>query len=199
MRTRTTAKRPADKPVPKLHQPMTPEQSRLASDNLGLAFAMARKFSGKGIDDDELLSLAQEALCRAAKCYERDRGFKFSTYACRAIVLGFAAKLGRMNNGAKLVKFPQSLDQYRDGDERQHMADIADRRPGLSERMSNGELYERAMACLDERQRTVILLRYQMNWTLEEIGDTLGVTKERARQIQQEALSQCREALGEAA
>jgi RNA polymerase primary sigma factor len=51
---------------------------------------------------------------------------------------------------------------------------------------------------LTERQRTVIRAHYglgQPAQTLDEIGDTLGLTAERARQIEADALSRMRDAL----
>jgi len=49
-----------------------------------------------------------------------------------------------------------------------------------------------ALALLDERQQTVIVLRYGLRGsepkTLAEIGQRLGVSRERVRQLETEAL-----------
>jgi RNA polymerase nonessential primary-like sigma factor len=52
---------------------------------------------------------------------------------------------------------------------------------------------------LNEKQRTVIEQRFGLNGqevcTLEQLADQLGVTRERVRQIQLEAVAQLRRAL----
>ena len=50
---------------------------------------------------------------------------------------------------------------------------------------------------LDERERTVLWRHYGLGWpaqTLTQIGDSLGLTAERVRQIEAAALQKLREA-----
>lgn len=60
-----------------------------------------------------------------------------------------------------------------------------------------GEDINRALSPLTERQRAIVTMRYGLNggqpMTLEAAGKKLGVTRERARQIEQEALRKLRE------
>jgi RNA polymerase primary sigma factor len=62
---------------------------------------------------------------------------------------------------------------------------------------------ERAMAPLTEREREVLRLRYGLGldreFTLEEIGRRLSVTRERVRQIEARAVAKMRAARGTAA
>ena len=55
------------------------------------------------------------------------------------------------------------------------------------------------LAQLDEKQREVLVRRFGLNnherTTLEEVGRELGVTRERVRQIQMDALKQLRKIL----
>jgi RNA polymerase primary sigma factor len=54
----------------------------------------------------------------------------------------------------------------------------------------------KALSELPDRERTVLELRYGLNdgqrRTLEEVGRSLGITRERARQIEGEALRRLR-------
>ncbi len=60
-----------------------------------------------------------------------------------------------------------------------------------------GEDINRALSPLTERQRAIVMMRYGLNggqpMTLEAAGKRLGVTRERARQIEQEALRRLRD------
>jgi len=55
------------------------------------------------------------------------------------------------------------------------------------------------LEALDERERRIIALRFGLEGratkTLEEVGDDLGVTRERIRQLQNVALTKMRNAL----
>lgn len=58
-----------------------------------------------------------------------------------------------------------------------------------------GELLQ-AMDRLTPRQQRVLTARFYRRWTLEHVGGRLGVTRERARQIQEDALERLRHMLG---
>jgi RNA polymerase sigma factor (sigma-70 family) len=58
---------------------------------------------------------------------------------------------------------------------------------------------ETALLKLDDREKKIVLERFGLNGgqpkTLEQIGQTIGVTRERIRQLQTSALSKLRRAL----
>jgi RNA polymerase primary sigma factor len=62
---------------------------------------------------------------------------------------------------------------------------------------------ERAMAALTDREREVLRLRYGLGtdqeWTLDQIGRRLSITRERVRQIERKAVQKIRAARGHAA
>jgi len=69
--------------------PLTAQQKQLAADNMGLVFKLLRDAyqnypSLTESDRDELLGHLYEALVRAARGY-KDLGYKFSTYATKAL------------------------------------------------------------------------------------------------------------------
>ena len=73
----------------------------------------------------------------------------------------------------------------------------------IERRVWEGEcrgLLEKGLASLDEREVTVLKLRFGINCTspqtLKEIGQVLGVTRERVRQIEKEAMSRLRSIMG---
>lgn len=66
----------------------------------------------------------------------------------------------------------------------------------LIEDLDACEHVERWLSCLDDRQREVIIRRYGLEGhdkgTLEEVGKAIGLTRERVRQLQIDALEQLR-------
>ena len=65
----------------------------------------------------------------------------------------------------------------------------------VTQAMLGGEV-EKLLSVLDEREREIIRLRYGLDqrepWTLEDVGTTLHLTRERIRQIERSALSKLR-------
>src|ERR1039458_7483083 len=62
----------------------------LVRTNLALVLAMAKRTRLGDIDFAEIVSEGNMALLRAVDKFNVDRGFKFSTYACRAILKAFS-------------------------------------------------------------------------------------------------------------
>lgn len=112
-----------------------------------------------------------------------------------------AARLGRpvreVSELLRLAEQPSSLDSplTLDGSD-SLLESVADDQaldpPGQTLSHEAGELLERGLAALNEREREVLSGRYGLAdrepETLEVLADRLGLTRERIRQIQQEAL-----------
>ena len=58
--------------------------------NVALVLAMARRTKLSGVDHADLVSEGNLALLRSVDKFDCSRGFKFSTYACRAILKSFS-------------------------------------------------------------------------------------------------------------
>lgn len=175
------------------HQKSEHLREYLVRTNLALVLAMAKRTRLGDVDFSEIVSEGNMALLRAVEKFNVDRGFKFSTYACRAILKGFsrtAQKHTRHRNRFP-VEFEPDLEK----------SDWSDRKRDAQEDDLVGELktiVERNLAELTDVEQTVIRRRF--NWqqeqptplTLEEVGSIIGVTKERVRQIQNKALAKIR-------
>jgi RNA polymerase sigma factor (sigma-70 family) len=133
------------------------------------------------------------ALLRAVDKFNVERGFKFSTYACRAILKAFSRTAMKANRHR--TKFPVEFEPDLE------KSDWADKRRDQVEEDCIDELktiVDRNLADLSTVEETVIRRRF--NWdqtddsslTLEDVGKIIGVTKERVRQIQNKALAKIR-------
>ncbi len=104
----------------------------------------------------------------------------------------------------QLGAFPASLDAPLDADPESSLADLlTDSASDVPERAALRHELERRvqhwLAQLDERHRRVIERRFAIAGeslaTLDELADELGITRERVRQMQLEALKRLRQAL----
>jgi len=165
----------------------------LVRTNLALVLAMAKRTRLGDVDFAEVVSEGNMALLRAVEKFDVDRGFKFSTYACRAILKAFSRTA--MKSTRHRTRFPVEFEPDLE------KSDWQDRRRDAVEEDCIDELkaiVERNLADLSSIEQTVIRRRF--NWkqeeesplTLEEVGRIIGVTKERVRQIQNKALAKIR-------
>ncbi|MCK4341496.1 MAG: sigma-70 family RNA polymerase sigma factor [Phycisphaerae bacterium] len=175
-------------------------RSQIVRENIPLVLAMAKRTKISGVDPSDLISEGNLALLRAANKFDSARGYKFSTYACRAILKSFSRVATRMSRHRGY--FPTEFDPALEKSDY-----IEQRRLGVQD-----ECVDELRAILDGRQaelsdveRKVIQARFaldnpeqdvdQKGKTLEQIGEMIGVTKERVRQIQNKALDKLRQAL----
>jgi len=168
--------------------------------NLPLVLAMAKRTRVSGVDFSDLISEGNLALMRAVEKFDCSRGYKFSTYACRAILKSFsrvATRCARYRG-----QFPTEFDPLLE------KGDLLEQKRADVEEDCVDELKDilrRNLAHLSEVEQQVIRARFALGpsnglepveaKTLEQVGQMIGVTKERVRQIQNHALSKLRAAL----
>src|SRR3954453_5421336 len=143
----------------------------LVRTNLALVLAMAKRTRLGDVDFAEVVSEGNMALIRAVEKFNVDRGFKFSTYACRAILKAFSRTALKSNRHK--MRFPVEFEPDME------KSDWADRRRDAVEEDCIDELkaiVSRNLAELSDVEATVIRRRF--NWeqeqetplTLEEVG-----------------------------
>jgi RNA polymerase sigma factor (sigma-70 family) len=170
----------------------------LVRTNLALVLAMAKRTRLGHVDFAEIVSEGNMALLRAVDKFSVDRGFKFSTYACRAILKAFSRTA--LKSTRHRTRFPVEFEPDLE------KSDWVDRRRENVEAECIDELkaiVDRNLADLSSVEQTVIRRRF--NWqeqeaaplTLEEVGQIIGVTKERVRQIQNKALAKIKSVMEE--
>ncbi len=169
----------------------------LVRANMALVLSMAKRTRIPNVEFSELVSEGNMALLRSVEKFDVSRGFKFSTYACRAILKSFnrlATKTGRYRQ-----HFPTEFDpdlERSDYDEHRHDMQWGDSVDALREILS------RNRAGLSDLERTIVMERFAIlsrgkGKTLAEIGKIVGLTNERVRQIQNLALEKIRDTLAE--
>lgn len=108
-----------------------------------------------------------------------------------------AIRLAQETKFISLAPDPEDLDAF---NLEEHLADPNAVIPGSSELASDRlELLRRALNSLDDRERAIISARFGLNaegetFTLEAVGEKLGVTRERIRQLEKIALRKLKKA-----
>jgi RNA polymerase sigma factor (sigma-70 family) len=182
-----------------------------------LAVRTSRKPPGGALDDADLFNAGFFGLRRAAEKFDPSRGFRFSTYAMHWIrhhVRRAVSDQGRTIRlpvwyqerarrlGHRLPPATLSLDAPLRGNEaegqcwleRLESGDDPNASLNSSERQ---KILVQALAQLPERLRDIIVARFWGNETLAEIGQRHRLSRERIRQLEEEALDLLRQVLSE--
>lgn len=178
-------------------------RATIVEANLGLVPTMIERSRIKGVDFGELISEGQLALLRSVDKFDCARGFKFSTYACRAIITSITRAVAMMARHRSY--FPTEYDpdmQRGDMTETRRAGveeDCIEALQGILHR-NDAELTPTERKILSERfgfGRATATHAIAPEKTLRQVADLFGVTKERVRQIQNRALSKLRGAIDE--
>ena len=167
---------------------------QIAETNLALVLAMAKRTRMSEVDFADLVSEGNMALLRAVDKFDAGRGYKFSTYACRAILKAFSRQ------GMKLSKYRQRFPT--DFDPKLEKSNFLETKRATFEKDAAEEvkrIVQENRCDLTDVERTVIEHRFGLEsgetekpMTLEQVGQIIGVTKERVRQIQNKAMEKIR-------
>jgi RNA polymerase sigma factor (sigma-70 family) len=166
-------------------------KAQLINCNMRLVVSIAKRHSAQTDNFFELLSDGNVSLIRAVEKFDFSRGNKFSTYASWAIMKNFARSIPEEKH---------RRERYVTGHE--ELFDAApDTRTDEQECLASAEQashrVNRLLEYLDPRERQIIRLRAGLDngaegMTLEKIGEQLGITKERVRQLNVRAMKKLR-------
>ena len=149
-------------------------------------------------DIEDLIAIGRVGLWNATQSFDESRGVKFQTYARKVVLWLFLDLLDKSNTYHRVVArhTVASLDAtYANGSP--ILVAKCERRPAdvvlcVAEGVTS---MRRAMAKLPERSREVLRMNFEEERSLAEIGTVYGFSRERARQIQAEALKTLRVAM----
>jgi len=165
-------------------------KNQIIRANLRLVVSIAKKHLGPANNFFELVSDGNMSLIRAVEKFDYARGNKFSTYASWAIMRNYIRSIpeekhrrDRFVTGHEEM-FEAAADHRTD----EHEYEAAQRR--------TREAVQGLLGRLSDRERRVLTSRFGLEGTvahtLEQLGQELGVTKERVRQIESRAQEKLR-------
>ena len=171
-------------------------KNNIVRANLRLVVSIARKHLRPGLNLMELISDGNITLMRAVDSFDTHKGNRFSTYATLALMKGFARSVPLMRGG----RHPAiAMDEM--------LGELPDARPSMSGAdLAQRDELRQLLSRLSDRERTVLLAHYGISGgiggddpspgnppaTYEQVGERLGLSKQRVRQIEQTAIAKLR-------
>src|SRR5262249_1374331 len=157
-------------------------KDQLVGCNMRLVVSVAKKHAAQTDNFFELLSDGNMSLLRAVEKFDYSRGNKFSTYATWAIMKNYARSIpDEKHRRERYITGQEEIFEF-----------APDNRTDEQECLASAEQaahrVNRLLEYLDPRERQIIRMRAGLDsnakgMTLEEIGQQLGITKERVRQL----------------
>ena len=175
---------------------------KLTKANLRFVVSVAKQYQNQGLTLPDLINEGNLGLIKAAQRFDETRGFKFISYAVwwiRQSILQALAEQSRivrlpLNKIGSINKINKMYAYLEQANERVPSAEEIARELDMSELIlaSLRTEIERALETLTPREADVIRLYFglgdQHAMTLEEIGETFDLTRERVRQIKEKAI-----------
>ena len=168
---------------------------KLVRANLRFVVSVAKQYQNQGLSLPDLINEGNVGLIKAAEKFDETRGFKFISYAVWWILPEKISDSLRASGSHVSVDAP-----FIEGEENSLLdvmtnpdSPMADK--GLVSESLSTEI-DRALGVLNEREKQIIERSFGINnqpeMTLEEIGETFGLTRERVRQIREKAIRKLR-------
>ncbi len=165
-------------------------KNQIIRANLRLVVSIAKKHVGGAQTMFELISDGNVSLMRAAEKFDYSRGNRFSTYASWAIIRNFARSVPKERY--QLDRFATGHDEILD-----IAASLRTYDPNEVNLAELRESIDVVLTRLTPQERLILVGHYGLDdsgetKTLEQLGKGLGISKERVRQIELQAMGKLR-------
>ena len=177
---------------------MTKEQDKLVTANMGYVITLARQYKSDILSTDDLVSEGAIGLMKAAEKYDASKGKPFVTFAALYIRRAIEKAIGRLSTDIDTRSTDESLPV---GSRNNFtLLNVLEDKNALQAdaTVEESTLTDDLLKCLNvlnEREQRVINLYYGNGYerqTMAEIAETMGLKRERVRQVRDQALRKLR-------
>lgn len=170
-------------------------RDRLIEHNLRLVAHIIKKYYSASADQDDLISVGTIGLIKAVSTFDYKKGCRFATYGSRCVENEILMYFRSQKKTALDRHFDDPVDSDKDGN-KLCLIDL------ISDGTDVGDKIELAIRCeqlykfisseLDEREQTIIRLRYGLcngkSLTQREVAAKLGISRSYVSRIEKKAL-----------
>ncbi|WP_274952732.1 RNA polymerase sporulation sigma factor SigE [Angelakisella massiliensis] len=177
-------------------------RQQLIVHNLRLVVYIARKFESTGVGIEDLISIGTIGLIKAVNTFCPGRNIKLATYASRCIENEILMYLRKFQNLRSEVSIDEPLNVDWDGNELL-LSDVlgteGDTVHRSVEQETERNLLLRAVSQLDERERTIMELRFGLRGkperTQKEVADMIGISQSYISRLEKKIIRSLRREL----
>ena len=163
---------------------------------------IARKFESTGVGIEDLISIGTIGLIKAVNTFCPGRNIKLATYASRCIENEILMYLRKFQNLRSEVSIDEPLNVDWDGNELL-LSDVlgteGDTVHRSVEQETERNLLLRAVSQLDERERTIMELRFGLGGkperTQKEVADMIGISQSYISRLEKKIIRSLRREL----
>ena len=176
-------------------------RDKLIKSNLKFVASVAKNYQGLGLSYADLIAEGNCGLLKAIDKFDYEKGFKTISYSVWWIRQSILEAL-KERAGIEGDSLPQDFEKQNQYEDEEQNSDTTIEDEYISSDSEEFKIEElkktinMLIGCLTEREQYVISEYYGLNAkegaTLEEIGASMGLTKERVRQIKEKALKKLR-------
>lgn len=150
-------------------------KKKIVTEYLPLVRSIAAKYNKLGIPQEDLEQEGMIGLLEAANKYEEDKGAKFSTYATYWIKKYILTAVDKeKKHSLNSTKLNEEITK--------------DKKTETIKQATNIDL----PSDMPENEKTVLTMLFQEEFTLKEIAEELGISRERVRQLKEKGLRRMR-------
>ena len=180
-------------------------KNKLITSNLKFVVSVANSYKGRGLSMSDLVAEGNMGLLKAYTKFDPKRDVKFISYSVHWIRQSILEALQKRNS-MDSEDLPLDYEKQEAGVDEDYLE--AENTPDLVNFMENAadnemertnkqkQALSSLFTSLTEREKNIIIRYFGINGhegeTLEEIGDTMNLTKERVRQIKEDGMKKLR-------
>lgn len=188
----------------KAHAGDAQARNTLIEHNLRLVAHIVKKYYLSYRDQEDLLSVGTVGLIKAIDSFDVENGARFATYAGKCLQNEILMYFRSQKKHAMETSINEPVDVDKEGNPLTYLdilSDDEDIVETLDTKLKHSRIYRAVREVLDERERTVIVLRYGLTedgrvYAQREVAARMGISRSYVSRIEKAALEKIKKYVG---